>query len=356
MSELRLPEKHELKFVLLGSGYSLCLFCKLLIENNFPKPIIVAQPKEYHKRDQHLLKGNKSYIDLFEFSKDNSIEVIESSIVNDSELIKKLLQKGCNVAFSIGCRSIIKKKFLDAFDNRVFNIHPSYLPAERGGGTISWRIMNGQKFVAVTIHLLDEGIDTGPIVLQNQRTLEQKNPILDDYLTGTNELCEELFKKLITSIDNQEALKLTTQNKEEGTYLPRLYTETNGAIDWSWTASEIVQFILAFGEPYPGAFTFVNGKKICIIDAHVEKSDVNYHPFVYGKLIRILTDGSVDVAAKNGLVRIKKIVVDGKKRHPLGFLKLIDTLCTPPDILFESRSKTVNVKDMQNPPDYIQKK
>ena len=73
----------------------------------------------------------------------------------------------------MSCRSIIGKKVIDFFDGKIFNIHPAYLPKERGGGIFSWRILNNIKEISATIHYLDEGIDTGNIVLQEKGILEK---------------------------------------------------------------------------------------------------------------------------------------------------------------------------------------
>ena len=193
MNFLKVPKKNKIRFVLLGSGKPLCDLCDLLIKNKFVKPVIVTHPKRFHKRDEKLLIHSKTYSNVFEYSKKNNIELIQAEKLNDAKLITLLSKKKCSAAFSISCRSIIKKPFLNAFNGLVFNIHPAYLPEERGGAIISWRILNNKKYVAATLHQIDEGIDSGPIIIQKKKKLNIRNPFPEDYMVQTNDLYTELF-------------------------------------------------------------------------------------------------------------------------------------------------------------------
>ena len=344
--KMQLPAKKDLKFALLGAGHHLCKLAQLLIERNFPKPVIVTHPKAKHERDRHLLKDSRIYTYLFDFANENKIDVIESPVVNKSDLIEKLRNLGCNAAFSLSCRSIIKKDFIDSFERRVLNIHPSFLPKERGGGTFSWRIMNNQKDVAATIHLVDEGIDTGPIVLQKEQQLNIDFPTPEDFMIKTNELYGVLLKEFLEKIETGRPIHLQPQNEEFSTYLPRLFTEINGAINWDWTAEEIERFIRAFSYPYPGAFTYVNNIRVAILEATCEKSNIYYHSYVSGRVTMVCPDGGICIAAKNGIIKVKKLAIDDNMYNPASIVKITDVFYTPNDVLFKARINTVSVRDM----------
>ena len=118
---------------------------------------------------------------------------------------------------------------------------------------------------------------------------------------------QELLDKFLDFIEKNMPIKLTPQIEDNSTYLPRLYTELNGAINWNWEDEEIERFIRAFGDPYPGAFTYINDEIIRILKVRLEPSNISYHPFVKGKIITILSDGSVKVLLKNNVL----IVVNG---------------------------------------------
>lgn len=346
--QVALPENSNLKFALLGSGYHLCAFAQLLVEKGFPPPVIVTHPMIEHLRDKSLLTDEKLYTYLFDTAERLNLKVIETSSVNDHYVIDHLLKLGCTASFSLSCRSIIKREFIDAFSNRVFNIHPSFLPEERGGGIFSWRILNDKKDVSATIHFLDEGIDTGPIILQRKHSININKPTPKDFIIRTNELYKDLLSDFIEMIHQHNGVVSgTAQNEEMSTYLPRLFTEVNAAINWDWTLDKIELFIRAFSYPYPGAYTFVRGKRVSILEAEIHGYDKKgFHPFVSGRVIKFLYDGSIIVAVADGLLRIKKLSFEGCSCNPSEMIKITDVFQTPYEILFESRSRTVNVKEM----------
>jgi methionyl-tRNA formyltransferase len=349
MSEINFSQIGEPKFALLGAGYHLCEFARLLVDQGFPKPIIVTHPKEGHERDRRLLTDPKIYQDIFNTANELDLELIESKSVNKESIFGLLLEKKCNAAFSLSCRSIIKSEFIKAFEGRVFNIHPSMLPRERGGGTFSWRIMNDQKEISATIHLIDEGVDTGAIVLQKKTELDIARPLPSDFMIKTNQLYVELLIKFLDAIKRNSPLKLQSQDENQATYLPRLHTENNAAIDWSWPVKDIEQFIRAFGTPYPGAYTYVNNDCITIEEADAESSDIVYHPYASGRIVSHLRDGSIRVIAKGGFLVIHRVSMNGQSSVPGNLLKETDMLSTPSKVLFNAKTSVVPVSKMNVP-------
>jgi len=345
---LKFPKKEKIQFVLLGGGYDLCNFTDILLKEKFKKPIIITHPKKFHKRDIELANNTKRNIDIFSFAKKRKIKLIQEENMNNPKLIENILDLGGNVIFSHACRSIIKKKFLRSFQNLVFNIHPSFLPEERGAATFSWRILNDQRFVAATIHQIDEGIDSGPILFQKKINI-QKNilPTSLDYDIKTTKIYEEIFKKFLKKIQCNEKILTKKQNEDKSSYLPRLYTEINGAIDFDWNANEIEMFVRAFSYPYPGAFTFVRKQKISILECFVEKTEKKFHPFIAGRINKKFLDGSIRVITNNGFIRITKIRVKKEIMNPTKIIKINDVLFTPKSILDNSRMKTINANNMK---------
>lgn len=249
--------------------------------------------------------------------------------------------------FSYSCRSIIKENFISAFKKLVFNYHPSALPQGRGGAPISWQIMNEQKFVASTIHQMDKGIDSGPILFQSKKELKLKRPTLLDYDVLISKSCADIFEIFLKKIKSNQKIKLRKQNENNSSYLPRLHTEVNEAINFDWTNEEIEKFVRAFSFPYPGAFTFVRKHKIAILDCFIEKSKIKFHPFTNGRVNKKFSDGTVRIVTKNGFLRISKIRVNNKVMNPSEFLRINDVLFTPHSILDKSRMEIASVKNMK---------
>jgi methionyl-tRNA formyltransferase len=129
--------------------------------------------------------------------------------------------------------------------------------------------------------------------------------------------------------------------------LPRLYTEINGAIDFDWNTDQIERFVRAFSHPYPGAFTFINKQKICILECFTEKNKKNFHPFIAGRVSKKFSNGSVRIITKNGFIRVTKIRVKNQIMNPTEVIKINDVLFTPRDFLDKSRMTTISVKNMK---------
>ncbi len=348
MAKLTLPDKESLRFALLGHGYHLCALADQLLARGFPAPLIVTHPRAEHARDQALLEGDL-YSDVFTLAKERNLDLVEATTVNRPALIEQLVSAGCTAAFSLSCRSIIRQPFIDALGGRVFNIHPSMLPRERGGGTFSWRILRGDPTIAATVHLIDAGIDTGGVVLQHERKLDAARPVPADYLLETNTLYVDLLSEFLDRIDSGAPLTVTGQDEAEATYLPRLHTETNGAVDWAWDAADVDAFIRAFATPYPGAFSFIGERRISILAGEPSASGERKHPYLAGRPFRWTDDGAVHVHVADGSYAIQQVAIDGHACAPHEVIGQTDVLFTPPAVLAAAHAQVVGVRDMAPP-------
>ena len=345
---LSISNKKKLKFVLFGHGYHICYFAKLLIDNGFKKPVIITHPKKNHKRDRQLLQfDNKLYEYVFDVANDLKIPILETKSVNDKKALKFIQSHGCNAGFSFSCRSILKKKIINHLSGKIFNIHPSLLPKERGGGTFSWRILQGKKNIAGTIHLLTEGIDEGAIIIQKEKKMNMVKPKPIDFMIKTNILYNQLLSNFLNYINKNKQIKTIEQKNIESFYLPRLYTEINGAINWSLSGNEIERFVRAFSEPYSGAFTFVGKKRVYIYDAKFKSSKINNHPFMSGRIINISNAHGAKVLVKDGILTIKKLRYRNNIINVDDFLSVIDMFSTPTNLLYKSSTTVVNVSKMK---------
>ena len=280
-NKLAFPLPNKCKFLLVGQGYNLCSFAEQIIELGLPKPTIYTLPSSEHERDRRQNKGNNTYLDVIEFAKGKNLKIIQQKKLTLDKILEFNETRDTNILFSLSSRWIFDTNIINHYAGMIFNIHPSFLPEEQGGGVFTWRILKKKKFVAGTIHQIDEGIDTGDIIIQKKKKISVKNinPLI--LIKETNNLFDNLQKQFIEKIMNEELVVLKSQKKKKS-YLPRLHSETNGAIDWKWNVNEIETFIRAFSNPYPGAFTFIREKKICIIKCKVVTSKKENHPYLIG--------------------------------------------------------------------------
>jgi methionyl-tRNA formyltransferase len=345
---ITIEEAGASRFALLGAGFHLCTMMEKLVAQGFPKPIVFTYPRKEHERDRVLLTDPRIYKPVFETAERLGVEVFDDELA-DAAIAERALAGRCTAAFSMSWRRVITQPLIDAFRDRVFNLHPSLLPKERGSGTFSYRIMDGSREVSATIHLVDAGLDTGDVLLQDRSELSAERPKPRDFLIATNALYERLIERFLEILGAGKSFIAQAQEQDENTYLPLLHTETNGAIDWSWKAEEIERFIRAFGDPYPGAFTFSKGTRLAITEAAIEPSDGDYHPYLAGRVLSVQSDGTVKVVARGGVLRICEVSVDGQRMRPAGILKATSCLHTPSEVLERARTTVLRASQMNVP-------
>lgn len=193
------------------------------------------------------------------------------------------------------------------------NVHASILPKYRGAAPIHYAILNGDTKTGVTIMHMDDGLDTGDIIdvetieiLPNETTGElferiatlggtTINPVLERWVAG---------EIIATPQDDIDDIKASHTSK---------ITKDMGLIDWNSPAFEVANKIKALN-PAPGCFTFINGKRLKLWMAESLEESSSVQP---GTIVAITAD-SIDVATKDGILRLKEVQLDNKKRMSAG--------------------------------------
>jgi len=327
------------KFGLIGAGKLVCEFIRLLVKNNFPRPVVFTHKKSIHARDKILLSGNRNYENIFEFCSANNVKLIELKDVNDSESLSLIKSENLHYLFSISSRWIIKEPLIKQFNSNLINIHAGDLPTERGGTTASHRIMNGNNHVGVSLHIIEKGIDSGPLLYKEVAQIRKKRPNQDDMNDIHIKLSLKILNDFIDDLILGKSPKPKMQNQADAFYLPQLYTELNGAINWQWNADQVDKFVRAFGSPFPGAFTFYGNDKLHILDGYPKKVKRELHPFYTGRIVGRDEKGGVEIVTAKGLFVITKATFENKN-FPLDKLKVSRILHTPNSILERARVET----------------
>jgi methionyl-tRNA formyltransferase len=203
---------------------------------------------------------------------------------------------------------ILRRVVLDIPKKAVINVHASILPKLRGASPINRAIINGDNETGVTTMLLDEGMDTGSMLLK-----EKTQILYDDTASELHDRLATIGSKLIVDTLNKfDSITPAPQNESEATYAPKL-TREDGIINWSATAVKIRNLTRGC-YPWPSASTWHNGAalKVLRVDVLDSVSD-NAAP---GEVITVSGD-SLIVAAGSGAVSIREIQREGKKRQPV---------------------------------------
>ena len=203
---------------------------------------------------------------------------------------------------------ILPNAILDLPPFGCLNVHASLLPKYRGAGPIQWAIARGETETGITIMRISERMDSGDMLLQKAIPIapEDTGGTLHDKLArlGADALAEAL------GLFKQGQLVARPQNEADATYAPLIKKE-NGRIDWSREAVVIERHIRAFN-PWPSAYTTVNGKLLKIFAASVESSA--RHPLAAPGTITEVTLVSLVVATGAEALALTEVQLEGKKR------------------------------------------
>jgi len=200
---------------------------------------------------------------------------------------------------------ILSKQILDIPQTGAFNIHYSLLPDLRGADPVRHALLKGYKKTGVTLIKMNEKIDQGEIVLKSKVTVENE----DNYKTLINKLTAEgvkLVKELLEKIKNNEELNYEKQDPEKATSAPKVPKDMQ-KIDWNMRACDVLNRIRAFS-PVPGAFTFMNSRKIIVTRARVKDSAAE----TPGKVVEA-TKNSFTVSAADGGIEVLELKPAGKR-------------------------------------------
>jgi methionyl-tRNA formyltransferase len=230
----------------------------LLLKYNI-KPVLVIGNKDDVGIDGPIHES------VIKFAQKSDIDTSKNKRVKDPEIIELIKKIKPEIIFSIGGMQIIPKEVLNIPKLGVLNIHPALLPKYRGRYSTVHAIFNGEKETGVTIHWMDEGIDTGPIIMQKSYKIEENDTAKEVYDNFTK-IGTELFEKFLTIWASEEKIKSTPQDKSNASYYPK-GLPNDGKIDWSWSGEQIRNFIRALTfEPYPPVDFNLGNKKMVIID------------------------------------------------------------------------------------------
>jgi methionyl-tRNA formyltransferase len=208
-----------------------------------------------------------------------------------------LLENKCSVILSINYLFIIEEDVIKHPTKFAINFHGSLLPKYRGRTPHVWSIINNEQKSGITAHLIDNGCDTGDIIEQIEIEIS-KTDTGASILNKFNKKYFPLVQKVIDKIEN-DTISFKPQDHSKATYFGKR-TPEDGLIDWNWHKERILNWVRALSNPYPGAFSYMNGTKI-IID-QVSFSDIGFNDdFENGTILQTYP---LTVKCPNGVIQI----------------------------------------------------
>ncbi len=240
--------------------------------------------------------------------------VLQPPSVKKKEFVDVVARNKPDFLVVVAYGHILPKNILQLPKLGTINLHASLLPKYRGPAPIQWAIINGETASGVTSMLMDEGLDTGDILL----AVEEKISPADTSATLHDRLAELGANLLIDTLSRYSKghIQPIQQDHNQATYAP-LLKKGDGHIAWDAPAEKISAFIRGM-TPWPGAFTFHEGKRYKIFNARSVRADVAQAP---GTVIKGFAD-ELRVATSRGVLSVLEIQgASGKRLMIADFLR-----------------------------------
>ena len=274
---------------------------KALHNSSHEVALVVTQPDRPRGRGQKVMFSpvKKAALEL-------GYDILQPLSVRTPEFYEKATALSPDIFVVIAFGHILPKNVLSIPKDCAINLHASLLPKYRGPAPIQWAIINMEKETGVTAMLMNEGLDTGDILLSAKTEIYSKetSSSLHDRLSRT---AGDLLILTLSGM-SINSVKPVSQDNSLSTYAP-LLKKKDGLIDWSKPAEEIEAFIRGM-TPWPGAFTFIGRKRLKIFASDVVFIDSKGDP---GRVTGETRD-KLYIATGKYLLSIKEIQEESGRR------------------------------------------
>jgi len=258
--------------------------------------------------DQEILisficvRYDTSDITLKKFAQQYNIAYLKHENINSEEFLFQIEKFNCDLFVSMSFNQIFKTKIINLPQFKIINCHAGKLPFYRGRNILNWALINDEKEFGITVHYVDEGIDTGDIILQKNYAICDD----DNYSTLLNKAyincATTLYEALIMFKNGVVKGTKQTDIHPIGFYCTQRKIGDE-ILDWHQTSREIFNFVRAICKPGPMARAFINGHQIKINKVNL----INQAPLykcIVGAVLHKDKDGVLLVKTKDSFIQI----------------------------------------------------
>lgn len=290
-----------MKIVYMGTPDFAVPPLEALVRSGYEVAAVVTQPDKPKGRGKTLMPTP-----VKEEAMKHDIPVYQPLKVREPEFVEILENIAPDIIVVAAFGQIIPKKILDMPKYGCINIHASLLPKYRGAAPIQWAVINGEKVSGVTTMRMDEGLDTGDMILKEEVTLapDETGGSLFDRLA---EVGAKLAVQTLQALEDGTA-EFTPQDHEKATQVGMI-KKSFGEMDFTKSAVELERLIRGLN-PWPGTYTEYQGKTLKIWGATVEDGG---DPSKAGTIVNVKKH-SFGIQTKDGILVPTEIQLEGKKR------------------------------------------
>lgn len=290
-----------MKIVFMGTPNAAAWSLERILADGHEVVAVYTQP------DKPAGRGNKlTASPVKEFALRNGLPIYQPTRIKTPEALEIFRSHNADVAAVVAYGRILPASFLEAFPKGAINVHFSLLPKYRGAAPVNWAIVNGETRTGVTTMRMDEGLDTGAILLQRETEIgENENAI--DLMRRLSALGADLLSETLSIFDE---LTAQPQDDEQASLAPIMKRE-DGLINWMLNARQIANRTRGF-QPFPTAFTFYDEKKLTLWKCR--ESRVESRESKVGEVLQAKGDDLIIGCGGQTVLQIDELQLEGKKR------------------------------------------
>lgn len=239
----------------------------------------------------------------------HGIPVYQFPRLRDQEAIDTVAKLHADLGVMAFVTDIVPPEIINAPKRGAINFHPSLLPKHRGPSSINWPIIQGEKQTGLTIFWPDEGLDTGPILLQREVEIGPDDTLGAVYFEKIFDLGVQAMCEAVEMVKHGTAPRIE-QDESEATYESWCKPE-DVVIDWTMPVDEIYNMIRG-SDPSPGAGSTYNGASVRFYSASKSAEELDAKP---GTVVSV-KNGAFTIAAKNGAITVSRVQPENSKKMP----------------------------------------
>lgn len=234
-----------------------------------------------------------------------NFSVYQPATLKEKNVFETITTLNPDIIIVVAFGHILPTKIINYPKFNCINLHASLLPKYRGAAPINWALIRGETETGLTVMLMDKGLDTGDILLQEKISISLE----DNAMTLHDKMAVLGPHKILETLDGLETGKIIPikQEHDSATYAPKL-NKKNGLINWGNSAINIFHLIRGTYK-WPGAYTFLRNKRLKILKALLtEKKNTEKPALILG-----VGKKGIEVSTKEGVLIITKVQLEGKQ-------------------------------------------
>jgi len=295
-----------MKIVFMGTPDFAMESLKALDKANYDVLSVVTNPDRPKGRGMKLIASP-----VKQYAEDRGMKIYQpKKVKGNTEFIEELKRQNPDVICVVAYGKILPKEVLEIPQYGCINVHGSLLPKYRGAAPIQRSILNGDKTTGVTTMYMDEGMDSGDMILKKEVEIGE-NETTGELWDRLSKIGADLLVKTLKEIENGTAPREKQSN--EFTMAPML-SKDMAKINWQEQSAEQIKNLVRGLNPIMGAYTFVNNKKIKLWKVEVKPINQKFKDFENGSVVLSDSKNGLELKAKDGIIKVIELQGENGKR------------------------------------------